>query len=91
VFIYWLGTEPFLYIADPEFLKKTSVIVNGKNWGKPDVFKLDRKPMFGNGLLMTEGDEWVQRRHIITPAFSPSNLKVSPALSPTKYFRSLLF
>ncbi|KAL9324085.1 hypothetical protein ACSQ67_008942 [Phaseolus vulgaris] len=22
VFIYWLGTEPFLYIADPEFLKK---------------------------------------------------------------------
>ncbi|KAL3755766.1 hypothetical protein ACJRO7_002766 [Eucalyptus globulus] len=75
VFIYWLGTKPFLYIADPEFLKKTSVIVKGKNWGKPDVFKLDRKPMFGNGLLMTEGDEWVQRRHIITPAFSPSNLK----------------
>ncbi|KAL3755767.1 hypothetical protein ACJRO7_002767 [Eucalyptus globulus] len=75
VFIYWLGTKPFLYIADPEFLKKTSVIVKGKNWGKPDVFKLDRKPMFGNGLLMTEGDEWVQRRHITTPAFSPSNLK----------------
>ncbi|KAG2384788.1 hypothetical protein LR48_Vigan10g099300 [Vigna angularis] len=24
VFIYWLGTEPFLYIADPEFLKKMS-------------------------------------------------------------------
>ncbi|PKI50718.1 hypothetical protein CRG98_028860 [Punica granatum] len=31
--------------------------------------------MFGNGLLMTEGDKWVHRRHIITPAFSPSHLK----------------
>ncbi|CAK9163342.1 unnamed protein product [Ilex paraguariensis] len=47
VFIYWLGTEPFLYIADPEFLRKISAGVMGKSWGKPTVFKNDRKPMFG--------------------------------------------
>ncbi|KDP22269.1 hypothetical protein JCGZ_26100 [Jatropha curcas] len=58
VFIYWLGTEPFLYIAEPEFLKKMSTGVMGKSWGKPDVFKNDRKPMFGNGLNMAEGDDW---------------------------------
>lgn len=76
VFIYWLGTEPFLYIADPEFLKKMSTGVLGKSWGKPNVFRHDRQPMFGNGLVMVEGDDWVRHRHVITPAFSPANLKV---------------
>ncbi|GMI64385.1 cytochrome P450, family 715, subfamily A, polypeptide 1 [Hibiscus trionum] len=34
VFIYWLGTEQFLYIAELEFLKKMSSKVQGKRWGK---------------------------------------------------------
>ncbi|KAI3975192.1 hypothetical protein MKX01_020593 [Papaver californicum] len=76
VFIYWLGTEPFVYVSDPEFIKQMSSGIAGKSWGKPRVFKDDRKPMFGNhGLLMVEGQDWVHHRHIITPAFSPSNLK----------------
>lgn len=76
VFIYWLGTEPFLYIAEPEFLKRMSTGIVGKSWGKPNVFKYDRKPMFGKGLVMAEGEDWVHHRHVITPAFSPANLKV---------------
>ncbi|XVE64235.1 hypothetical protein DITRI_Ditri07aG0084900 [Diplodiscus trichospermus] len=80
VFIYWLGTEPFLYIADPQFLKKMSSGVLGKSWGKPIVFKNDREPMFGSGLVMVEGDDWVRHRHVITPAFSPSNLKAMASL-----------
>ncbi|MFS7969288.1 putative cytochrome P450 [Helianthus anomalus] len=80
VFMYWLGTEPFLYIADPEFLKKISSGVMGKSWGKPNVFKYDRKPMFGDGLVMVEGDDWVRHRHVITPAFSPSNLKAMSSM-----------
>ncbi|XP_059669743.1 cytochrome P450 714C2-like [Cornus florida] len=80
VFIYWLGTEPFLYIADPEFLKQMSAGVMGKSWGKPSVFKHDRHPMFGNGLVMVEGEEWVRHRHVITPAFSPANLKAMGSL-----------
>ncbi|XP_060203623.1 cytokinin hydroxylase-like [Lycium barbarum] len=75
VFIYWLGTEPFLYIADPEFIKKMSAGVMGKSWGKPTVFKRDRKAMFGKGLIMVEGDEWVRHRHVITPAFTTANVK----------------
>ncbi|KAI0489296.1 hypothetical protein KFK09_029138 [Dendrobium nobile] len=74
VFIYWLGTEPFLYISDPEFLKKVSSGGLGMKWGKPNVFKNDRKPMFGNGLIMADGDDWTHNRHIIAPAFSTTNL-----------------
>ncbi|XP_039033043.1 cytokinin hydroxylase-like [Hibiscus syriacus] len=80
VFIYWLGTEPFLYVAEPEFLKKMSSKVQGKRWGKPNVFKHDRKPMFGSGLVMVEGDDWVRHRHVITPAFSPPNMKAMASL-----------
>ncbi|MBA0830526.1 hypothetical protein Goarm_015056 [Gossypium armourianum] len=81
VFIYWLGTEPFLYIAEPEFLKKMSSGVLGKNWGKPSVFRRDRKAMFGrSGLVMVEGEDWVRHRHVITPAFSPANLKAMASL-----------
>ncbi|GMJ06523.1 cytochrome P450, family 715, subfamily A, polypeptide 1 [Hibiscus trionum] len=80
LFIYWLGTEPFLYVAEPEFLRKMSSGVLGKSWGKPKVFKNDREPMFGRGLVMVEGDDWVRHRHVITPAFSPSNLKAMASL-----------
>lgn len=76
VFVYWMGTEPFLYIAEPEFLRQATSGILGKSWGKPDVFKHDRKAMFGGGLLMSEGDSWTQHRHIITPAFSATNLSV---------------
>ncbi|CDY27069.1 BnaA02g10890D [Brassica napus] len=46
VFVYWLGIEPFVYVADPEFLS-----------------------------VMSKGDDWTRHRHMITPAFSPLNLK----------------
>ncbi|CAN0902773.1 Cytochrome P450 734A1 [Linum grandiflorum] len=69
-----------MYIADPEFLKEMSAGVMGKSWGKPRVFKQDREPMFGNGLVMVEGDDWVRHRHVITPAFTPSNLKAMSSL-----------
>ncbi|CAN6245552.1 unnamed protein product [Urochloa humidicola] len=74
VFVYWLGTEPFLYVADPGFLKSATAGALGKRWGKPDVFRRDRMPMFGRGLVMAEGDEWARHRNIIAPAFSATNL-----------------
>ncbi|CAH8373552.1 unnamed protein product [Eruca vesicaria subsp. sativa] len=49
--------------------------VLAKTWGKPNVFKKDREPMFGNGLVMVEGVNWTHHRHMITPAFCPLNLK----------------
>lgn len=95
-FVYWLGTEPFLYIADPQLVKKISEAVMGKNWGKPAVFRNDREPMFGDGLVMTEGDDWIRHRHILTPAFNPANLKamtkfmVESTTKMVKEWRSLV-
>ncbi|WVZ73086.1 hypothetical protein U9M48_021434 [Paspalum notatum var. saurae] len=80
VFVYWLGTQPFLYVAEPEFLKAATAGGKGKLWGKPDVFRRDRMPMFGRGLVMAEGEEWARHRNIIAPAFSATNLKAMMGL-----------
>lgn len=90
VFIYWLGTEPFLYIANAEFLKKMSTEVMAKRWGKPSVFRNDRDPMFGSGLVMVEGNDWVRHRHIIAPAFNPLNLKVLSLSLSLKYISTYI-
>uniref|UniRef100_A0A166A0L4 Uncharacterized protein n=1 Tax=Daucus carota subsp. sativus TaxID=79200 RepID=A0A166A0L4_DAUCS len=81
VFVSWLGTKPFLYIADPEFLKQMSSAVKGTSWGQPSVFRNDQMPMFGTyGLTMVEGDVWVRHRSVLTPAFSPPNIKALRSL-----------
>ncbi|CAI8582913.1 unnamed protein product [Vicia faba] len=80
VFIYWLGTESFLYIVDPGFLKIMSSKVLAKKWGKPSVFRKDREPMVGNGLVMAEGTAWVHHRHVIAPTFTPLNLKTMASM-----------
>ncbi|KAG5409422.1 hypothetical protein IGI04_005741 [Brassica rapa subsp. trilocularis] len=56
VFVYWLGIEPFVYVADPEFLS-------------------DIERCIGEELGKTKCDDWTRHRHMITPAFSPLNLK----------------
>jgi cytochrome P450 len=80
VFVYWLGTEPFVYVADPEFLKSATGGALGRLWGKPDVFRRDRMPMFGRGVLMAEGDVWARHRNIIAAALSATNLNVRTVL-----------
>jgi cytochrome P450 len=53
-----------------------STEVIAKRWGKPNVFRNDREPMFGKGLVMAEGNEWIHHRHVIAPTFAPLKLKV---------------
>ncbi|KAL5195213.1 Cytochrome P450 714A2 [Glycine soja] len=76
VFVYWLGTEPFLYVAEPEFLKKIArVLEENVNGGDGQELGKTKDPMFGSGLVMVEGNDWVRHRHIVAPAFNPINLK----------------
>ncbi|KAH9324592.1 hypothetical protein KI387_004770, partial [Taxus chinensis] len=73
-FVFWLGTEPFLYVRDPELFKKTS-LSRSLDWGKPDVLKNDKVSLFGNGLIMADGKDWAHHRRIVSPAFHMDKIK----------------
>jgi cytochrome P450 len=42
---------------------------NQTNYRKPDIFLKPVRMLVGNGLLSSEGDEWLQQRRLAQPAF----------------------
>ncbi|KAG2290687.1 hypothetical protein Bca52824_050291 [Brassica carinata] len=77
-FLYWQGTEPRIFISDHELVKQ--ILSNkfgffGKPKTRPEVLKLA-----GNGLVFTDGIDWVRHRRILNPAFSMDKLKLMTKL-----------
>ncbi|MGE3909089.1 MAG: cytochrome P450 [Chloroflexota bacterium] len=46
---------------------------NARNYRKGDHYKVLR-PVFGNGLMLSEGDFWLKQRRIVQPAFNRQKL-----------------
>jgi cytochrome P450 len=46
---------------------------NARNYRKGDHYKVLR-PVFGNGLMLSEGDFWLKQRRIVQPAFNRQRL-----------------
>ncbi|KFK39512.1 hypothetical protein AALP_AA3G253700 [Arabis alpina] len=72
-FLYWNGTTPTIYISDHELGKQILSSKFGfslRPKKRPEVFIL-----FGKGLPLIEGDDWVRHRRILNPAFSMDRLK----------------
>jgi cytochrome P450 len=59
-------------ISDPEGVKRV-LADNVKNYPKGDAFAR-LKPIFGNGLLTSEGEFWKRQRKLAQPAFHRQNL-----------------
>ncbi|KAJ7973157.1 Cytochrome P450 [Quillaja saponaria] len=73
-FLYWFGTQPRLCICEVELAKQ---ILSNK-FGfflKPKTRPL-LYTMIGKGLVLFNGLDWVNRRRLLTPAFSMNKLKV---------------
>ncbi|GLJ42210.1 hypothetical protein SUGI_0873890 [Cryptomeria japonica] len=73
-FVFWLGTEPFIYVRDPELIRIMSLSTS-LDWGKPTVFREDKVSLFGNGLIMADGTNWAHRRRIVAQAFHMDKIK----------------
>ncbi|KAH0937839.1 LOW QUALITY PROTEIN: hypothetical protein HID58_005300 [Brassica napus] len=72
VFVYWQGIEPFVYVADPEFLSDIERCI-GEELGKTKC--IQERQRANVWQRFGYGDDWTRHRHMITPAFSPLNLK----------------
>ncbi|RAL50799.1 hypothetical protein DM860_015946 [Cuscuta australis] len=73
-FVYWNGVEPRLCLAEPDLIRELlsrHTSVTGKSWMQRE----GSKHFVGRGLLMANGGDWYQQRHIVAPAFMGDKLK----------------
>jgi cytochrome P450 len=55
---------------------------NARNYRKPDVFIKHMRPLFGNGVFLSEGDFWRRQRRLLQPAFNrESVLQLIPGMA----------
>ncbi|WP_175409289.1 cytochrome P450, partial [Streptomyces sp. TRM64462] len=69
-----LGTWPVHVLTDPE-LVHTVLVGDGRSFGRGRVFERLR-PLFGNGIVTTDGDFHRRQRRLIQPAFHRDHIDV---------------
>jgi cytochrome P450 len=47
---------------------------NGRNYTKQDFFRRRVQPLFGDGLITSDGETWARSRRLMQPSFRPSDL-----------------
>lgn len=67
-FLYWFGPKPRLAIANPEMIKNVLMNTSG-SFGRVPQDPLS-KPLFFQGLVGLEGEQWALHRRIANQAFS---------------------
>jgi cytochrome P450 len=60
--------QPYLLVNEPALIEE-ALVTKGKLF-KKDIFARGLKPVLGEGLLTSEGDEWRRRRRLINPFFT---------------------
>ncbi|KAK1647269.1 hypothetical protein QYE76_065074 [Lolium multiflorum] len=75
VFLYSIGAVDILYISDPAMVKDMSHCTSSQ-LGKPIYLQKSRKPLFGEGILISNGDIWAYERKIIAPELFIEKIKV---------------
>ncbi|HSP14407.1 MAG TPA: cytochrome P450 [Thermoanaerobaculia bacterium] len=63
-----LGGRPAFILNHPDHFESV-LVTNHRNFIKHRWFWRHVRTLFGNGLLVSEGDEWVQQRKLMQPAF----------------------
>ncbi|KAM3293259.1 hypothetical protein ACQJBY_036686 [Aegilops geniculata] len=75
VFLYSTGVVEILFVSDPGMVKDMSHCTSSE-LGKPIYIQKSRKPLFGDGILVSNGDIWAYQRKIIAPEFFMEKIKV---------------
>ena len=76
---YYLFTYPEVMVADPEMIKQITIKYFdkftdrqvGKGFGGTEI-----QGKIYNGLLLLRGQKWKESRHVVTPAFTTSKMKL---------------
>lgn len=69
---YRLGTRDFVVISEPRLIEQVLVTRNHE-FGKSAITKM-LASVFGNGLLLSEGEFWLRQRRLIQPTFAQQQI-----------------
>jgi len=69
VFSGHLFSKPFFLLNDPDAIQRI-LVDNFENYHRPPPTLRVLRPIVGDGLLLSEGDEWRKQRRIVAPAFA---------------------
>ncbi|KAM0948008.1 putative cytochrome P450 [Dioscorea sansibarensis] len=74
VFLYTMGNVPALHVSHPDVVKDISLCLS-LDLGKATYLKEAHEPLFGHGILKSNGETWAHQRKIIAPEFFLDKVK----------------
>ncbi|XP_073131580.1 cytochrome P450 CYP749A22-like [Henckelia pumila] len=74
VFVFWMGAKAFTVVTEPQMIKE---ILNNKEGNFSKINDGDYvKKLFGDGIVVAEGEKWSKLRKLANHAFHGVSLKV---------------
>lgn len=75
-----MGNVVALHVSHPDLVKEIS-LCSSLDLGKATYLKKTHEPLFGEGILKSNGLSWSHQRKIIAPEFFSDKVKVVNAAS----------
>ncbi|KAL6594002.1 hypothetical protein ACP70R_048903 [Stipagrostis hirtigluma subsp. patula] len=72
-FLFWIGPIPAIFTIDLELIKQ--VLTDRTGLFPKDFMIPVLKNLFGNGVILINGDDWKRHRKVVLPAFNHDKLK----------------
>jgi cytochrome P450 len=70
-----MGNVVFLHVSRPDVVRDINLCVS-LDLGKSSYLKATHEPLFGRGILKSNGEAWAHQRKIIAPEFFLDKVKV---------------
>ena len=76
IFTYSIGSMVFLHASRADVVRNLGLCVSSLDLGKSSYLKATHEPLFGGGILKSNGEAWLHQRKIIAPEFFLDKVKV---------------
>ncbi|XP_066388050.1 cytochrome P450 709B2-like [Miscanthus floridulus] len=78
-FLFWIGPIPALFSTDLQLIKQ--VLMDRTGLYQKDFMIPVLKFLFGNGVILINGDDWKRHRKVVLPAFNHETIKSMSAVT----------
>ncbi|XP_062215511.1 cytochrome P450 709B2-like [Phragmites australis] len=78
-FLFWIGPIPAVFSTDLQLIKQ--VLTDRTGLYQKDFLIPVLKFLFGNGVILINGDDWKRHRKVVLPAFNHEKLKSMSAVT----------